>query len=230
MASDGANVAASVSVIDTSSNTVVANVGLAGLPWGIAVTPDGKRVYVANSVPTLTGGNARVSVIDTSSNAVVANVAVGAGVSWGLAITPDGTRAYVATGVLIGSGANNGVVSVIDTSSNTVIATVGVADPLGLAVTPDGSRVYVANDFNFSGASSVSVIDTSSNTQVATVGVGGIPEWVAIANGSGGGRRLNVLIRSALRGRYSRPRVEAEPSTSQPRRDAPGVCRAPPFG
>ena len=185
VASDGANLTPAVSVIDTSSNTVVATVGLAGLPWGIAVTPDGRRVYVANSVPTVSGGSAHVSVIDTSSNAVIANVPVGAGISWGLAITPDGTRAYVATGVLIGSGANNGVVSVIDTSSNTVVATVGVADPLGLAVTPDGTRVYVANDFNFSGASSASVIDTSSNTVVATVGVGGIPEWVAIAKGSG---------------------------------------------
>ncbi len=181
----GTSGAGSVSVIDTSSNTVVATVGLAGLPWGIAITPDGRRAYVANSIPTISGGTATVSVIDTSSNSVVASVRVGAGISWGLAITPDGTRAYAATGVLIGSGANNGVVSVIDTSSNTVIAKVGVADPFGLSVTPDGTRVYVANDFNFSGASSVSVIDTSSNTVVATVGVGGIPEWVAIAKGSG---------------------------------------------
>jgi len=186
VASDGASLsAATVSVIDTSSNTVVATVGLAGLPWGIAVTPDGTRVYVANSVPTLTGGNANVSVIDTSSNAVVANVTLGAGLSWGLAITPDGTRAYVATGVLIGSGANNGVVSVIDTSSNKVIATVSVADPLGVAVSSDGTRVYVANDSNFSSDSSVSVIDTSSNTAIATVGVGFIPEWVAVKKGSG---------------------------------------------
>jgi uncharacterized protein (TIGR03437 family) len=140
---------------------------------------------VANSVPTVTGGNASVSVIDTSSNAVVANVTLGAGLSWGLAITPDGTRAYVATGVLIGSGANNGVVSVIDTSSNKVIATVSVADPLGVAVSSDGTRVYVANDSNFSSDSSVSVIDTSSNTAIATVGVGFIPEWVAVKKGSG---------------------------------------------
>jgi uncharacterized protein (TIGR03437 family) len=183
VASDSTSGTGNLSVIDTSSNAVVATVGLPGLPWGVAITPDGRRVYVANSVPTISGGSATVSVIDTSSNSVVASVTVGAGISWGLAITPDGTRAYVATGVLIGSGANNGVVSVIDTSSNTVIAKVGVADPIGLAVTPDGTRVYVANDFNFSGASSVSVIDTSSNTVVATVGVGGIPEWVAVKKG-----------------------------------------------
>ena len=185
VASTGSSTPGTVSVIDTSSNSVVATVSLPGLPWGVAITPDGRRAYVANSIPSVSGGTATVSVIDTSSNTVVANVTAGPGISWGLAITPDGTRAYAATGVLFGSGANNGVVSVIDTSSNTVIAKVGVADPIGLAVTPDGTRVYVANDFNFSGASSVSVIDTSSNTVVATVGVGGIPEWVAIAKGSG---------------------------------------------
>jgi len=65
-----------VSVIDTATtpNTVVATVTVGLVPFGVAVTPDGKRVYVANS------SSNTVSVIDTTTtpNTVVATVTVGA--------------------------------------------------------------------------------------------------------------------------------------------------------
>ena len=78
-----------LSVIDTSSNAVVATVGVGDSPVGVAITPDGTRAYVTNS------RSSSVSVIDTSSNTVVATVGVGNSPA-GVAITPDGTRAYVA--------------------------------------------------------------------------------------------------------------------------------------
>jgi YVTN family beta-propeller protein len=52
-------------------------------PEGIAITPDGTRVYVTNSG---SGAN-NVSVIDTATNTVVASVAVGT-TPFGLAISP----------------------------------------------------------------------------------------------------------------------------------------------
>jgi len=57
-----------VSVIDTSTDTVVAAVQVGDHPFGIAVTPDGRRVYVANME------SHDISVIDTSSNTVVATI------------------------------------------------------------------------------------------------------------------------------------------------------------
>ncbi|HEY6347720.1 MAG TPA: YncE family protein [Bryobacteraceae bacterium] len=147
-----------VSVIDTSNNTVIATVMVGTQPQGIAVTPDGASVYVANC-----GGD--VWVIDTASNKVATKFLAGA-CPTGVAITPDGTRAYVTL-----DNANS--VAVIDTSSNTVITKipVGIA-PGGIAITPDGTRVYVANVGT--GSSSVSVIDTSSNTVGATVALGNV--------------------------------------------------------
>jgi YVTN family beta-propeller protein len=134
-----------VSVIDMASNTAVAMVPVGSLPFGVAVAPDGKHVYVANF------NDGTVSVIDTASNTVVATVPGGAGLR-GVAITPDGTRAYVANVF-----SNN--VSVIATASNTVVATVAVGDePEGVAVTPDGTRAYVTNF----GSNNVSVIATAS--------------------------------------------------------------------
>jgi YVTN family beta-propeller protein len=48
-------------------------------PWGIAVTADGKKLYVANGVSD------SVSVIDTATQKVVATIPVEKG-PWGVAI------------------------------------------------------------------------------------------------------------------------------------------------
>ena len=73
-----------VSVLDISTNTVVATIEGGGC--GVAVNPDGTRVYV-----TIWNG---VSVINTYTTAIVATID-----DWdepyGIAINPTGTRAYV---------------------------------------------------------------------------------------------------------------------------------------
>ncbi len=128
---------ATVSVIDTASNIVIATVGVGSEPFALAITPDGARVYVAND------GMATVSVIDAASNKVIATVEVGSNPSMvitpqALAITPDGASVYVAN-------YTENAVFVIDTANNTVIATVGVESAVALAITSDGASVYVAN-------------------------------------------------------------------------------------
>jgi YVTN family beta-propeller protein len=52
------------------------------------VSPDGRRVYVAND------GSEDVSVIDTATNAVIATI--GTRGSIGIAVSPDGDRVYAA--------------------------------------------------------------------------------------------------------------------------------------
>jgi YVTN family beta-propeller protein len=78
--------------------------GGANVPFGIAVTPDGKRLYVTNTASNI------VSVIDTMTASVVATVAVGM-LPVAVTITPDGTLAYVAN-------RNSNTVSVIDTTTS----------------------------------------------------------------------------------------------------------------
>ena len=142
-----------VSVIDTATNTVIANVPVGTFPSGVAVNPAGTRAFVV--------ALSSVSVINTATNTVIASVAVGSAAQ-GVAVNPAGTRAYVTNSV-----SNN--VSVIDTATNTVVATVSVGiDPRGVAVNPAGTRAYVVNR----GSTTVSVIDTASNTVVATVAMG----------------------------------------------------------
>jgi YVTN family beta-propeller protein/parallel beta-helix repeat protein len=61
-----------VSAIDTSNNTIIATMDIVGgSPTGLAVTPDGKKVYVANGNIS---GNGTLSVIDTSNDTISATV------------------------------------------------------------------------------------------------------------------------------------------------------------
>lgn len=139
-----------VAVIDTVTNTVVATIPVGSHPFGVAITPDGTRAYVANF-----GGT--VSVIDTVTNTVIATVPVG-GTPGAVAITPDGARVYIANG-------SSNSLSVIDTGTNTVVDTVLVGVPSrGVAITPDGSRLYVTNQNE-----TITVIDTATGMVLSTI-------------------------------------------------------------
>lgn len=58
-------------MVDAATNTVATTIPVGRYPFGVAVSPDGSKVYVTN------GGSATVSVIATASNAVTATVPVG---------------------------------------------------------------------------------------------------------------------------------------------------------
>jgi YVTN family beta-propeller protein len=72
-------------VIATATNTVIGSpIAVGSGPFGVAVTPDGSKVYVANE------GSGTVSVIATATNTVIGSpIAVGsAPVAFGLFIGP----------------------------------------------------------------------------------------------------------------------------------------------
>ncbi|MDV6278780.1 YncE family protein, partial [Rhodococcus erythropolis] len=101
-------------------------------PAGVAITPNGARVYVTNVV-----GDS-VSVINTVTDTVTATIPVGNSPS-AVAITPNGAHAYVTNTV-------GNSMSAIDTTSDTVTATVPVGhSPGGVAITPNGTHAYVTN-------------------------------------------------------------------------------------
>jgi YVTN family beta-propeller protein len=71
------------------SPKVVGTVAVGSGPEAVAVSPDGRRAYVANM------GSDSVSVIDTRAAATIGTpIAVGDEPD-GVAVSPDGTRAYV---------------------------------------------------------------------------------------------------------------------------------------
>lgn len=147
----------SLVVLDTCDNSVITRIAINN-PSGVAISPDGLKLYVTSSAPNL------VNVIDVATNTVTNTINVGSGAD-GVAFTPDGSKAYVAN-----SGSDT--VSVIDTATETVIATIPTPSaPEGVAVNPAGTKVYVT-DF---GTNTVSVISTASDTITNTIVVGNSP-------------------------------------------------------
>lgn len=161
-----------VKVIDTSTDAVVATIPVGTRPQGVAASPSGDLVYVANA------GDNSISVIETTSNAVLATIAVGSSPQE-LAVSPDGGLVYV---TLPGVGS----VAVIDA------ATLMLEDPIplgddseglhGISFSTDGSRVVVAHSIG----DQISVIDPTDGNSVVTVGSSGGapldgPRYVAFA-------------------------------------------------
>lgn len=173
-----------VSVLDTASFKVVANVRVGKMPHNVQVSPDGKLVWVTNngepeaaSAPAHQGmgkgehsamaKTGAVWTIDTSSDAVIAKVPVGLHPAH-VVLTPDGRFAYVTNG-----GENT--VSVVDALAQRVVATIPVGKfPHGIRFSPDGKQAYVAN---LKGGT-VSVIDTASQKEIAQIPVGKGPAQV----------------------------------------------------
>ena len=90
---------------------------------GVVVSPDDKRIYVAN------GRGGTVSVIEAGTNRVLSSVAVGQR-PWGIAITSDGRKLYTA------NGPSNDV-TVIDAASMQVIKKIPAGKvPWGVAISP----------------------------------------------------------------------------------------------
>ncbi len=155
-----------VSVIQTSNNTILATISVGSGPDGVAINAAGTYAYVVNQ------GSGTVSVIQISNNTVVATVPVGSSPS-GVAITPNGAYAYV-------SNAASGTVSVIQTNNNTVVATVNVGgvgySPEGIVISPNGAYAYVATNTG----NTIAVIQTATNTVAQTIVDFGAPYGVAI--------------------------------------------------
>ncbi|MFN2643545.1 MAG: hypothetical protein ABR570_01010, partial [Burkholderiales bacterium] len=70
---------ATVSIIESRTNEVLATVPVGRRPWNMALTGDGAKLYVAN------GRSNSVSVIDTRQLKSVAEIPVGE-LPWGVAI------------------------------------------------------------------------------------------------------------------------------------------------
>jgi RHS repeat-associated protein len=115
----------SVIALDTSSNTIAANIPVSS-PQGLVISPDGTKVYVKS----LHG----ISIIDTATNTVSGTVSTSGTAGSAIAITPDGSTVLVSSGAGGTGGTSN--LSVIDTATNTVTGTVtGLgANPRAIAI------------------------------------------------------------------------------------------------
>lgn len=141
-------------------------------PAGIAVSPDGRRLYVAENLSN------QVAVVDLSNQQVITKLAVGE-YPYDCTISPDGRRLYVSNW-----GARS--VAVIDTISQQVIGNIQVGDhPNDLELTRNGRTLYVAN----ANSNTVSVVDTAQMKETEAIStalhpkspIGSTPNAVALS-------------------------------------------------
>ena len=135
-------------------------------PQGLAITPDGKRLLLADNRP---GGG--VSVIDIENRSVTHTIPFGTSVTpYGIAISPDGLSAYIALHEL-------DQVKKYDLKTYNLSDTYDVGtNPTGLVILPDNSKLYVSN----TGDDTVSVIDLASGLVSAPITVGIEPKGLAV--------------------------------------------------
>ena len=153
-----------VTPIDLATNTAGAAIPVGSSPSPVAITPDGKTVYVGNAF------DGTVTPIDVATNTAGPAIPVGPGPS-GIAITPDGGTAYVV------DGQTPGTVTPIHTADNSTGAAIPVGDsPVAISITPDGKTAYVTN----SDSHDVTPIDTATNTALTPISVTESPYGIAI--------------------------------------------------
>jgi YVTN family beta-propeller protein len=159
---------ASVSVIDTATQTLITNVTVGIKPRGLAIKPDGSEIYVTNE------GAGTVSVISNATLTVLKTTRVG-NQPYQVLVTPDGAWAYVSN-----SGAQN--LSIISTTTHLVVKTVLVGQgPFFSVVNPSATELYVSNSQD----STASVVDLASQNVVGTIQVGLKPFDLSFDNPQG---------------------------------------------
>jgi YVTN family beta-propeller protein len=181
-------------VISAANLRVITVIHGLGNPQGVVVAPDGKTVYVTNTV------QGRVEVISAARNKVTRTIRVGE-LPWQLVISADGSKIYVADG-------DSNAISVISTASDKVTNTIpDPGDPVSVALTPDGSELWVG------GLTSgiVTVFDTATGTSVGSfnVGFGGEPN-------AGDGEEPTGIVMTTTPTPGSSPAAAAKSNVAKP--------------
>jgi YVTN family beta-propeller protein len=141
-------------------------------PQDLAVTPDGKWLWVANTGPqTSPTAPTTVSVIDTAKKKVTATIPVHGAPSQ-IAFSPDGSTAYLVTGEGLWT---------FSTKTGKVTGEIkGLGGPHSLAVSPDGKTIYVTN----TDGNSLAVVSAVTGQVTASIPVGDLP-WDVIVSADG---------------------------------------------
>ncbi|MFG3497645.1 hypothetical protein [Streptomyces sp. NPDC047928] len=164
-----------VMVLDSGNRALTASVPLGALPTFIAMSPVGRRAYIACTHMDRSADS--VVVVDTNSHTVVGDPTPFPFVIQDLAVSPDGQRLYCTS--FFGHA-----VVVVDTATRARLETIPAGtDPSCLALTPDGRRAYVASR----DTGLVTVVDTNTTR----VRVGGDPFDLAATSD---GRLVYVTI------------------------------------
>ncbi|MDG7044457.1 MAG: YncE family protein [Nitrososphaerota archaeon] len=147
----------SVQVINSSTEMMVANIGVGPKPYGIAYDSANGYMYVTDY------GSDAVSVINTSSQSVITTIPVGHE-PYGIAYDSANGYLYVADS---GSTDNNYYISVIDPTMESVVGIINMSfnAPLELLYDPSNGYIYAT----IPGGGRVAVIDPVNDSALSYI-------------------------------------------------------------
>jgi DNA-binding beta-propeller fold protein YncE len=172
-----------VTVIEATTGAIVETYPLAGTVRDLAVSPDGRRVYVART--GMDGADAAVIDIVTGAVSTIDLDTRGETTAEAITISRDGAWLYVASADHLGSE-----LVAIDTRDHRVAGWCGFAAAVrSIAVSPDGATVYVGGHDAEIGAH-VDIVEVRTCHVTNTVAIGGPVTQLVL---SSGGERLYVV-------------------------------------
>jgi YVTN family beta-propeller protein len=151
--------------------------------WGVAVSPDGRYVYLVNEM------GSSISVMDAVNMTVIGTVPAGM-YPQDAVVSPDGKRVYVSSA----QAYYGDTITVINGPVGGVEATIKMdLSPGKMALSSDG-RLYVSQQFygTYEASGDIAVIDTIHNAVAGTIKTGMHPVSVAV---SPDGSRLYAACR-----------------------------------
>jgi len=159
----GEKTANRVARISPKSGKAEKRYALPAQPNGLAISKDGKKLYVTVEEPA-----GRVYVIDTESGAIVREIKTGH-TPMAPTLSPDEKTLYICNRF-------NNHVAVIDLNSGETVKTIPVVrEPVAMVLTPDGRFLFVANHLPTGAAnvdymtSVINVIDTEKQAVVKSI-------------------------------------------------------------
>ena len=158
-----------LSVIDTKSNTKVADIEVGERPVQVGFSPDGKYVYFS-----LNGENA-LGKVEVATRTLLGKVSVGGGPIQ-VFVTPDNKYVLVANQ---GTEDNpSTTVSIVDIATFKVISTIESGKGAhGVVIDPLGRYAYITNIYE----NTVSVIDIEQKMVITTIPSGTAPNGVSFS-------------------------------------------------
>lgn len=154
-----------VSMIDPDSYEVLSTVSVGIAPLGMALAPNGTRLFVTNVQDN------SVSVINTVTCQVDQTIDVGIAPQE-IVITPDGTRLFVLN-------RDEGSVTALDANSYAVLATIEVGSAPRCLVSNAQSSQLLVGSYS---SNTISVMDIPTLTIVKTIAVQGGPTSLTLSS------------------------------------------------